>query len=256
MKKTLNIILQGKGGVGKSLIAKILAEYFLERGIPSENVDTDPVNKTFAKVRSLNVVPIELIKNQVVSQQMFDEMIDLIIKNKDNNFVIDNGSSCFLPLIKYINDNDFLELLEEQEINLVIHTVLAGGANEDDCLGGLCTLQKIINNTNVKNKNLISLWINKFFGKFKSLSEDNTPLFDVNFVNDVFVLDTSDNDAFINDLSYINDNRLTHLEILNDPNVTFMSKRRIDSYYKNIFVQLDKFYLPNTSKSKTKKEVE
>lgn len=254
MKKTLNIILQGKGGVGKSLIAKILAEYFLERDCASQNADTDPVNKTFAKVKSLNVTPIELIKDQVVSQQMFDSMVDLIITNKNNNFVIDNGSSCFLPLIKYINDNDFLELLEEQSINLIIHTVLAGGANEDDCLGGLVTLQQLIENAKIKNKNIISLWLNPFFGSFKSLDDANKPFFDVSSINNIYLLNQSFNDAFVTDFSFINDNRLTHVDALKDPNISFMSKRRIDSFYKSIFIQLDNFYLSNV-KAKKNQEV-
>lgn len=253
MKNTLNLILQGKGGVGKSLVAKVLAEYFNERGNSSENVDTDPVNKTFAKIQSLNVVPIDLIQNQAVSPQMFDSMVDIIINNKNRNFVIDNGSSCFLPLLKYINDNEFLELLEEQGINLVIHTVLSGGANEDDCLGGLETLQQLITNSNIKNKDLLAVWVNPYFGTFKSL-ENNTPLFDVTHIKDIFVLNSYDNDLYVSDFSYLNENRITHQEAMNSSNITFMSKRRIDSIYRSIFEPLDKFYL-NDQLQKNKKGV-
>jgi CO dehydrogenase nickel-insertion accessory protein CooC1 len=38
----IHLSLQGKGGVGKSLIASILAQYFVENGHKVECVDTDP----------------------------------------------------------------------------------------------------------------------------------------------------------------------------------------------------------------------
>ena len=43
----IHIILQGKGGVGKSLIAAVLAQYKASKGQNPLCIDTDPVNATF-----------------------------------------------------------------------------------------------------------------------------------------------------------------------------------------------------------------
>ena len=43
---SIHLSLQGKGGVGKSLIASILAQYFRDRGRDIHCIDTDPVNST------------------------------------------------------------------------------------------------------------------------------------------------------------------------------------------------------------------
>jgi Mrp family chromosome partitioning ATPase len=46
---TIHLTLQGKGGVGKSLVASILAQYFRHRGAEIHCLDTDPVNQTFSR---------------------------------------------------------------------------------------------------------------------------------------------------------------------------------------------------------------
>ena len=43
----IHLSLQGKGGVGNSLVASILAHYFRGRGRSIQCIDTDPVNRTF-----------------------------------------------------------------------------------------------------------------------------------------------------------------------------------------------------------------
>ena len=45
---TVHLILQGKGGVGKSFIAALLAQYLQEKGVAVRCFDADPVNSTQA----------------------------------------------------------------------------------------------------------------------------------------------------------------------------------------------------------------
>ena len=49
----VHLILQGKGGVGKSLISAILGQYFQSKKITPHCFDTDPVNATFAQYQAL-----------------------------------------------------------------------------------------------------------------------------------------------------------------------------------------------------------
>ena len=48
----VHITLQGKGGVGKSLVASLLAQHHLESGTPVVCIDTDPVNATLSGYRA------------------------------------------------------------------------------------------------------------------------------------------------------------------------------------------------------------
>lgn len=52
---TINLTLQGKGGVGKSYITSIFAQYIKDyKGVEISGADTDPVNRSFAAFKSLN----------------------------------------------------------------------------------------------------------------------------------------------------------------------------------------------------------
>ena len=46
---TVHLILQGKGGVGKSVVASWLAEFLIRRGQRVRCIDGDPVNRSFGE---------------------------------------------------------------------------------------------------------------------------------------------------------------------------------------------------------------
>jgi cellulose biosynthesis protein BcsQ len=48
---TAHFIMQGKGGVGKSLTASILMQYLLKQGLEVSGCDTDPVNSSLLRIR-------------------------------------------------------------------------------------------------------------------------------------------------------------------------------------------------------------
>ncbi|NQU58501.1 MAG: conjugal transfer protein TraL, partial [Rhodospirillales bacterium] len=52
--KQIHMILQGKGGVGKSFVASLLAQHYLSREITPVCIATDPINQTFAAYKSFN----------------------------------------------------------------------------------------------------------------------------------------------------------------------------------------------------------
>src|SRR5438876_12123301 len=51
----VHIALQGKGGVGKSLVSAILSQYLSSKGQDVLAIDADPVNHTLAEYRGLAV---------------------------------------------------------------------------------------------------------------------------------------------------------------------------------------------------------
>jgi len=59
---SIHIALQGKGGVGKSLISAILSQYLLSRGQDVHGIDADPVNQTLSEYRGLAVSCLKLLK--------------------------------------------------------------------------------------------------------------------------------------------------------------------------------------------------
>ena len=69
---SIHISLQGKGGVGKSLISAILSQYLLSKGQEVRGIDADPVNQTLSEYRGLAVSRLNLLKEGSVDQREFD----------------------------------------------------------------------------------------------------------------------------------------------------------------------------------------
>ena len=47
----IHMVLQGKGGVGKSFIAAVLAQFKASKGQKPLCIDTDPINATFPRLQ-------------------------------------------------------------------------------------------------------------------------------------------------------------------------------------------------------------
>ena len=71
---TVDLILQGKGGVGKSYIASLLAQHYRARNLTPICIDTDPVNQTFSGYRAYGVDLIRLTdSSNDINPRAFDD---------------------------------------------------------------------------------------------------------------------------------------------------------------------------------------
>lgn len=133
----VHMMLQAKGGVGKSTCTALLAQYLKDhRKQPALCIDTDPSNKTFTGWRSLNVKHIDIAVAGDLEKSRFDLVVDQIA-GADRDVVIDNGASGFIPITSYIAQNDLVGALEGMEHEVVLHTVVVGGEAHRDTMDGL-----------------------------------------------------------------------------------------------------------------------
>lgn len=135
-RNAIHLSLQGKGGVGKSFIASILAQYFGARGKRIRCIDTDPVNTTLFQYKALGVSRLELLQDGSIDQRGFDVLMECLL-TEDATFVVDNGASTFIPLWSYILENNAVEVLRQAGKRLYVHTVITGGQALLDTLHGM-----------------------------------------------------------------------------------------------------------------------
>jgi hypothetical protein len=155
----IHIILQGKGGVGKSLIASLLAQYLQAKDLTVYCFDTDPVNATLAGYEALDAVALDIMSGDDIDPRRFDQLMDAIIElPADAHVVVDNGASSFVPLGSYLLENQALEVLEEHGHSVMLHTVVTGGQAILDTLSGLKSLVSHFPSTP------IVVWLNRYFG--------------------------------------------------------------------------------------------
>lgn len=158
--KRAHVILQGKGGVGKSLIASLLAQHFVARGVTPICIDTDPVNATFAGYKEFGAVRLQIINNDDIDPRAFDKLAEMMIEAPaGSTFIVDNGAATFVPLSVWMIENGVVKFLEEHGIELVLHSVVTGGQAQSDTMVGL---KNLLNHfTSVSTV----VWLNEYFGK-------------------------------------------------------------------------------------------
>lgn len=135
----VHLVLQGKGGVGKSVIAALIAQYKTNKGQTPVCVDTDPVNATFEGYQSLNVKRLNILEEDEINTRNFDALVELIATSEDD-VIIDNGASSFVPLSHYLISNEVPALLQDMGHEMVVHTVIAGSQSLLDTINGFSQL--------------------------------------------------------------------------------------------------------------------
>ena len=159
---TVHFIQQGKGGVGKSVIASFLYQVLRHRNKDVVAYDTDPVNATLLGYKEFKVVPIDIVRQGQVDARAFDELLEgLYSLPEGSHAIVDNGASSFLALGNYIKDIGLIQLLEEQGHQVYFHSVVTGGQAIGDTISGLKVLADGFAPTP------IVVWLNPFFGQIR-----------------------------------------------------------------------------------------
>src|SRR6266403_4405024 len=232
----VHISLQGKGGVGKSLISAILSQYLLSRGQDVHGIDADPVNQTLSEYRGLAVSCLKLLKDGSVDQREFDLLMERFL-TESGTFVVDTGASTFIPLWHYILENDALDYLREKGKRVFVHSVITGGQSLNDTLDGF---EQLAETTREKN---IVVWLNEYFG---AVLPDGQPFREMpvckkhaNKVHGSVAIVRRTADTFGRDVEEMIRQKMTFQEALNDNSFTIMAKQRLRVIQRELFAQLD-----------------
>jgi hypothetical protein len=234
---TIHLTLQGKGGVGKSLVAAILAQYLKGKGKEVQCIDTDPVNRTFAQYLALGAHRLNLRdEHNRIEQRAFDSLIERFL-TEDGTFVVDNGASSFLPLWHYLLENRALDYLRENGRRVFVHTVITGGQALLDTLNGF---HELAQSTDEKN---IVVWVNEFFGKVeadgKKFSEMAAYRDNAEKVCGAVLFAKRNQDTFGRDLEEMIAAKLTFQEAIAAAKLPIMAKQRLKVVQRDLFEQLD-----------------
>jgi len=155
---TIHLVLQGKGGIGKSVVAGWLAEFLTGRGQPVRCIDGDPVNRSLWQYKALDVEKLDLLNQEgLVMRSRYDRLIDRFL-NDEAVFVLDSGATAFLPFWTYIVESDIIAILRGAGRRVYVHIPISGGEMLNDTLLGFKTLAET-----AAEKSLV-VWINEFFG--------------------------------------------------------------------------------------------
>lgn len=238
---SVHVVLQGKGGVGKSLIASALMQYLHEfvGADRVQGVDTDPTNQTLAGYPALKArhLPILAEHTSRVDESKFDELVTWIIAAAPGaHFVVDTGGTSFLPLTNYLLENDIVELLRSGGRTVRIHTVVTGGQSMLETLDGFAQLAR-----HLHDRSLV-VWVNEFFGPVefadKAFEDFKAVQASQSKILGKVRLTMRNPDTFGRDMRELLQRRLTLAEAIDSADFNVVSRQRYKIVRDDVFRQL------------------
>ena len=121
-----------KGGVGKSLTARVLAQYMIDKEIPFLGFDTDRSHGALMRFYEGFASPVVLDKREA-----FDVVVEAATENPERRILVDLAAQTHEPLVQWIDDAGVIELAQEQGITLTYWHVMDAGRDSVDLLGKL-----------------------------------------------------------------------------------------------------------------------
>jgi hypothetical protein len=228
--------LQGKGGVGKSMIAAFIGQYLLDHDRPLLAIDTDPVNATLSSFGRLQTRTVELLRGSQLDEAAFDTVVDLIL-DSEADAVVDNGASSFIPLSNYLIENPAVATLEGFGRGVTVHSVITGGSALLETLDGF---RQVAANLPVSVR--IVVWLNEFFGPIEDKGKGFTEMRTYQEVQDrvcgIVSLPRRTLETFGRDLREMTERHLTFAEAVSDGAFRLMAKQRLKMVRDDIYGQL------------------
>jgi hypothetical protein len=233
----IHMVLQGKGGVGKSAIAALIAQYKASKGVAPLCIDTDPVNATFEGYKALNVRRLNIMDGDEINSRNFDALVEMLAP-LEHDAVIDNGASSFVPLSHYLISNGVPALLKDMGHELVIHTVVTGGQALLDTINGFAQLAG-----QFSDEATFVVWLNPYWGPIESegkgFEQMKAYVANKGRVTAIIKIPDLKEETFGRDLSEMLQTRRTFDEAISDDSLTIMTRQRLKIVRKEIFTQLD-----------------
>ena len=159
----LHMTLGDKGGIGKSFIAVLLAQYFLDNKTNANLIclDIDPKNHTFSRYTELDVERIDVQNDGDIEKMRFDLFVNRVLEaDEDAEIIVDVGGNVYIPLMDYLRVNDVLQMLSETGVEIILHVPIVGAG---DLFPTLKTLDELVAST--PDVARVSVWINQKNGR-------------------------------------------------------------------------------------------
>lgn len=125
-----------KGGVGKSVVARLLAQYFIDQGKPFCGFDTDRSHASFTRFYSEYASPVI-----VDSYEGLDNIVGMFEEDDPSKqrprVIVDLAAQTAAPLARWVKDSDLIALLDSLNVRVYFWHVADVGKDSVDLLDTL-----------------------------------------------------------------------------------------------------------------------
>jgi len=155
---TLHIVLQGKDGVGKTVVALLLSQCIEETGKSVVSVDADPVHASLSGHAATEPERLSIFAGDTIDERALDRVIGKL-PCEDVHVVVDSAASGFVPVGRYLVENDVAASISEAGHDVVVHVVVTGGPGMLDTMKGLDAVAR-----DFPPRIRIVVWLNEYSG--------------------------------------------------------------------------------------------
>ncbi len=132
---SLNFIGGEKGGVGKSVTARVLAQYFIDKRWPFAGFDTDRSHNTFTRFYADYASPV--LVDSYEGLDMLAGSFEEAPGEQQHNVIVDLAAQTAAPLARWIKESDLLGLLLEMGVKVNFWHLMDAGRDSVDLLDKL-----------------------------------------------------------------------------------------------------------------------
>jgi CO dehydrogenase nickel-insertion accessory protein CooC1 len=125
----IHLIGGEKGGVGKSLVARVLAQYMIDKEIPFLGFDTDRSHGALMRFYTGFASPVV-----VDSYESLDKIMEAAVEDPERRILVDLAAQTHAPLVKWMEESGVLEMVDETGVSIQYWHVMDGGRDSVDLL--------------------------------------------------------------------------------------------------------------------------
>ena len=121
-----------KGGVGKSVLARLLAQYMIDHELPFIGFDTDKSHGSLLRFYSDYAAP-----TVIDDYESLDAIIETASAQPEQRILVDLAAQTHQPLARWLDESGVLDLAEELGITICYWNVMDSGKDCVDLLDKL-----------------------------------------------------------------------------------------------------------------------
>src|SRR5580692_6509961 len=125
----IHLIGGEKGGVGKSVVARVVAQYLIDKNIPFTGFDTDRSHGSLMRFYTDFASPVV-----VDDYESLDAIVEAAAENPEKRVLVDLAAQTHDALVKWMDESGVLEATEELGVSFTYWHVMDSGKDSVDLL--------------------------------------------------------------------------------------------------------------------------
>jgi hypothetical protein len=118
-----------KGGVGKSVLSRLMSQYFIDHGVPFAAFDSDRSHSTLSRFYGDYVKPVA-----AETFESLDRIVETAIEQPGRRVLVDLAAQTHEPLVKWMDESGVLDLADVSGISVQYWHVMDSGRDSVELL--------------------------------------------------------------------------------------------------------------------------